>query len=83
VVLGLAPVTIHAQYVEGHSLREMITEDLVAKRVAIESYREMTAYLGSDDPTTRRLLEGILATEEEHADDMASLLKGLKDAASV
>ena len=52
----------------------MIKEDLVAERIAIDSYREMIRYLGDDDPTTRRMLEGILAVEEEHADDLASLL---------
>jgi bacterioferritin len=53
----------------------MIKEDLVAERVAIDSYREMINYLGNDDPTTRRMLEGILAMEEEHADDLVSLLE--------
>ncbi len=52
----------------------MIKENLVAERVAIDSYREMIAYIGDDDPTTRRMLEEIQATEEEHAEDMASLL---------
>jgi bacterioferritin len=65
----------HAEYVEGSSLRNMIEEDLVAERIAIDSYREMVAYLGNDDPTTRRMLEGILAMEEEHADDLVSLLE--------
>jgi len=69
----------HAEYVEGHSLKEMIQEDLVAERVAIESYREMVAYVGEKDPTTRRILEEILASEEEHADDLVSLLEGLKE----
>ncbi|OOO02972.1 MAG: hypothetical protein USCGTAYLOR_00801 [Chromatiales bacterium USCg_Taylor] len=55
----------------------MIKEDLVAERIAIDSYREMVAYLGSDDSTTRRMLEGILAMEEEHADDLVSLLEGM------
>ncbi|KAB2840063.1 bacterioferritin [bacterium] len=68
----------HAEYVEGDSLVEMITEDLVAERIAIDSYREMIAYLGNDDPTTRRMLEGILAMEEEHADDLVSLLEKLR-----
>ena len=67
----------HAEYVEGDSLEEMIKEDLVAERIAIDSYREMVNYLGQDDPTTRRLLEEILAKEEEHADDLASLLEGM------
>ena len=64
----------HAEYVEGDSLTEMIKEDLVAERIAIDSYRDMIQYLGNDDPTTRRMLEGILAVEEEHADDLVSLL---------
>ena len=69
----------HAEYVEGGSLKEMIKEDLVAERIAIESYREMVAYIAEKDPTTRRVLEEILAGEEEHADDLVSLLEGLKD----
>jgi bacterioferritin len=64
----------HAEYVEGGSLTDMIQEDLVAERIAIDSYREMIAYLGTGDSTTRRMLEEILAVEEEHADDLASLL---------
>jgi bacterioferritin len=67
----------HAEYVEGGSLVEMIREDLVAERIAIDSYREMIAYLGTKDSTTRRMLEGILAMEEEHADDLVSLLEQL------
>jgi bacterioferritin len=66
----------HAQYVEGNSLDEMIREDLVAERIAIDSYTEAILYLGDDDQTTRRLLEEILASEEEHADDLTSLLRG-------
>lgn len=69
----------HAEYIEGNSLKEMIKEDLIAERVAIESYREMVAYIAEKDPTTRRILEEILASEEEHADDLVSLLQGLKD----
>jgi bacterioferritin len=65
----------HSEYVEGDTLIDMIREDLVAERIAIESYTEMIRYLGSDDPTTRRMLEGILAMEEEHADDMKNLLE--------
>ena len=65
----------HAEYVEGRTLVDMIREDLVAERIAIDSYREMIQYLGNDDPTTRRMLEGILAVEEEHADDLVSLLE--------
>lgn len=67
----------HSEYVEGESLVEMIKEDLIAERVAIDSYREMIAYVGADDPTTRKILEGILAQEEEHAEDLSSLLKEL------
>ena len=64
----------HAEYAEGHSLRDMMQEDLVAERIAIESYREMILFVGDRDPTTRRLLEDILAKEEEHADDITSLM---------
>lgn len=64
----------HAEYVEGETLQDMIKEDLVAERIAIDSYREMITYLGNDDPTSRRMLEGILAVEEEHADDLVNLL---------
>jgi bacterioferritin len=64
----------HAEYVEGDNLVDMIKEDLVAERIAIDSYREMINYVANDDPTTRRMLEGILAMEEEHADDLVSLL---------
>jgi bacterioferritin len=53
----------------------MIKEDLIAERIVIDSYREMIQTIGGDDPTTRRLLEDILAKEEEHADDLVSLLK--------
>jgi bacterioferritin len=67
----------HAEYVEGNSLEEMIREDLVAERIAIDSYREIIHYLGADDPTSRRLMEEILAKEEEHADDLAKLLEDL------
>jgi bacterioferritin len=66
----------HAEYVEGESLVDMIKEDLVAERIAIDSYREMVQYLGDSDPTTRTMLEGILAVEEEHADELADLLQG-------
>lgn len=64
----------HSEYVEGDTLTDMIREDLVAERVAIESYSEIIRYLGDRDPTTRRMLEGILAKEEEHAEDMSDLL---------
>ncbi len=64
----------HAEYVPGTDLVSMIKEDLVAERVAIDSYREMALFIGEGDPTTRRMLEEILAVEEEHAEDLASLL---------
>jgi bacterioferritin len=64
----------HAEYVAGEDLVEMIREDLVAERIAIESYGEIVRFLGLDDPTTRRLMEEILAKEEEHAEDLVSLL---------
>ena len=67
----------HAEYVEGDSLTDMIKEDLVAERIAIDSYREMAAYFGTNDITSRRLMEEILAKEEEHADDLANLLDNL------
>lgn len=67
----------HAEYVEGKTLKEMVTEDLVAERIAIDSYREIIQYIGDKDPTTRRILEDILAQEEEHADDMADILSDL------
>jgi len=67
----------HAQYVAGSTLKEMVLEDLVAERIAIDSYREIVQYIGEKDPTTRRIFEDILAQEEEHADDMADLLQGL------
>ena len=65
----------HAEYVEGNGLEEMIKEDLIAERVAIESYSEIIQWLGTGDPTTRRMLEDILAVEEEHADDLLNLLE--------
>jgi len=64
----------HAEYVEGTTLVDMIKEDLVAERIAIDSYREMISYFGNDDPTSRRLMESILAMEEEHADDLVNML---------
>jgi bacterioferritin len=68
----------HAEYTEGRSVEEMIKEDLVAERIAIDSYREIVQYLGNNDPTTRRMMEGILAVEEEHADDLVSLLEKIR-----
>ena len=64
----------HAEYVAGDSLESMIREDLVAERVAIDSYKEMIGYIGPHDPTTKRMLEEILAKEEEHAEDLSSML---------
>ena len=65
----------HAEYDDSADLLEMVREDLVAERVAIQSYSEIIAWLGSADPTTRRMLEDILAVEEEHADDLLSILE--------
>jgi len=67
-------VASHSEYVEGSSLEDMLREDLIAERIAIQTYREMVDYFGEKDPTTRRLIETILAVEEEHADDIADLL---------
>ena len=67
----------HAQYSEGETLQEMIEEDLVAERVAIETYSEVIRWLENDDPTTRRMIEDILKMEEQHADELASLLATL------
>jgi bacterioferritin len=70
---GLA-ARAHSEYTEGADLQSMIRENLVAERIAIESYSEIIRWLGDDDPTTRNMIEGILKVEEEHADDMANLL---------
>ena len=67
----------HAEYVEGDSLVDMIKEDLVAERIAIDSYRDLIAYFGNQDPPSRRLMESILAMEEEHAADLAELLQDM------
>ena len=67
----------HAEYVEGDSLVSMIKEDLIAERIAIDSYRDMINYFGNNDPTSRRLMEEVLAAEEDHADDLVSLLAEL------
>ena len=74
---GLA-TRAHSQYDEKAALVEMIREDLVAERIAIETYSEIIRWLGNDDPTTRSLIEGILKVEEEHADDLSTLLETLK-----
>lgn len=67
----------HTEYDSSEGLEAMIREDLVAERIAVESYTEMIKWLGDGDPTTRRMLEAILAMEEEHAEDMLDLLDGL------
>src|SRR5437016_3240468 len=67
----------HSEYVEGTTLVDMIKEDLVAERVAIDSYTEMIRYIGENDITTRRLMESILAVEEEHANDLSSFLEDM------
>jgi len=67
----------HSEYVEGQTLLDMIKEDLIAERIAIDSYTEMIRYIGDDDITTRRIMESILAVEEEHAEDLASFLADL------
>jgi bacterioferritin len=72
----------HAEFVEGSNLIEMIKEDLVAERIAIESYSEIIRYLSDNDPTSRRLMEEILASEEEHAEDLQTLMDRLGDKAS-
>jgi len=65
----------HSEYVEGESLVDMIKEDLVAERIAIDRYGEVMDSCGSEDPTRRRLMEEMLAMEEEHADNLVSLLE--------
>jgi len=69
----------HSQYVAGGSPLDMVREDLVAERIAVDSYNEIIRYLGDDDPTTRRAIEKILAKEEEHADDMKKILDSLSE----
>ncbi len=66
----------HAEYVEGTDLRDMVKEDLVAERIAIDSYRQMINYIGDKDTTTKRILEHILSQEEEHADELSDMLDG-------
>jgi bacterioferritin len=77
----LNPATLlarsHAEYDESTNLREMLEANLIAERIAIESYREMITFIGAKDPTSRRLLESILAQEEEHAEDLVDLLEDL------
>jgi bacterioferritin len=74
---GLA-MRSHSEYQEGTTLCDMIKEDLVAERIAIESYSEMIRYLGNNDPTSRRMMEEILAKEEEHAADMQTLIERIE-----
>jgi len=69
----------HSEYVEGQSLEDMIREDLVAERIAIESYTEIIRYFADRDPTSRRLMEEILANEEEHAEDMRTLIEQIRN----
>lgn len=68
----------HSEYKAGTSLEDMIREDLIAERIAVESYTEMVSYLQGKDHTTRRMLEGILAVEEEHAEELSSMLKNVR-----
>ena len=63
-----------SQYVEGENLIDMIKENLVAERIAVDHYRELIRYFHEDDPATKTMLQGILAVEEEHANDMHDLL---------
>jgi bacterioferritin len=67
----------HAEYVPGTTLKDMLSEDLVAERIAIDSYREMVLYIADKDPTTSDMLKSILAVEEEHADELADILSGM------
>jgi len=69
----------HSEYVEGESLTDMIREDLIAERIAVESYSEIIRYLADNDPTSRRLMESILAKEEEHAEEMKTLLEAIAE----
>ena len=67
----------HSEYVEGNNIMDMIREDLVAERIAIDSYADIIRYLGEKDPTSRRMMEEILAKEEEHAEDLKSLIDNI------
>jgi bacterioferritin len=69
----------HTEYIRGHGLRDMVEEDLIAERIAISTYTEIARWLGDADPTTRRVIEQLLADEEDHADDLRSLLDRLPD----
>ena len=68
----------HSEYVAGESLHDMMREDLIAERIAVDTYAQIIRYIGDDDPTTRRMLEDILASEEEHADELAAMLDGTR-----
>lgn len=70
----------HSEYVEGTTLADMIREDLVAERIAIESYNEIIRYLGENDPTSRRVMEEVLAKEEEHAEELRNLIQTVSQA---
>jgi bacterioferritin len=70
----------HSEYREGNTLADMIREDLIAERIAVESYREMIRYFGERDPTSRVMMESILAKEEEHADELTDLLFAVEPA---
>jgi bacterioferritin len=72
--------TSHTQYIEGETLADMIREDLVAERIVIETYRQMVNYFDRKDPTSRKLMEEILANEEEHADELSDLLFAISPA---
>ena len=69
----------HAEYHDGTRLKDMLEANLVAERIAIESYKEAITYVGDRDPTTRRLFEQILASEEHHAEDLVDLLTGSEE----
>ena len=75
----LNPATLaersHAEYQTGNSIDDMVRENLIAERIAVESYREFIRFVGDRDPATRTMLEAILAQEEEHADELRDLLK--------
>ena len=73
------PSRSHSEYVEGDDLVSMIREDLVAERIAIESYTEMIRYIGDGDPTSRRIMEEVLAKEEEHADELLTLIEEIEE----
>ena len=66
----------HAEYKEGANLKDMVRENLIAERIAIDSYREIIDFVGDKDTTTKRMLMHVLAEEEEHADEFADLLNG-------